>query len=417
MFGSCMIRKLSPLILPAATFLAAWELMPRIPLIPPDKQVLLTAAPYLLIIVGLMLSFHFRRGRVFVVLLLFACCYTLFASRLSGMNGPETPEAWLIFRAISVLLPFNLLLCSLMKEKGVITKAGRMRLLCLGVQLCVLWVTLKYGFQGIWMFLTQKLVAWPALDYFQVSQASLLMFAAAAMISLWRAISWQSPIDGGMFGSTVTAFVFLNWMWQPLLPAALAATAALILVSAVIQDSHNMAFRDDLTKLPSRRALNELLPCLGSTYTIAMVDVDHFKSFNDDYGHDVGDQVLKMIAARMMGVSGRGRPFRYGGEEFTIIFPGKGLKDAAPHLERLRATIEEYRMYLRDSDRPKDDGRGKSRRSNKQPDRFVSVTVSIGAAEAGHGRCADEVLKAADVALYKAKGRGRNQVCQASHNK
>ncbi len=409
-----MIRKLSPLILPITTFLVAWVLLPRIPLIPPEKQVLLTSAPYLLIAVGMALSFHFRRGRVFMVLTLIAFCYGLCASRLAGLTGPDTPDAWLIFRAITVLLPFNLLLCSLMQEKGVFTKAGKMRLLFFGFQVFALWLTLRNSQQGLWMTLTQKLVDWPFLNRLQVPQEALIMFLAAISIALCRTVTRQSPIDGGMFGCTIAAFAFLNWLWVPLMPATLAATAALILVIAVIQDSHNMAFRDDLTKLPSRRALNELLPCLGSTYTIAMVDVDHFKGFNDDYGHDVGDQVLKMIASKMMAISGRGRPFRYGGEEFTIIFPGKGMQDAFPHLEQLRTTIEEYQMYLRDSDRPKDDGRGKSRRANKRPDRFVSVTISIGMAEASPRQSSEEVLKSADVALYKAKNRGRNQICQAN---
>jgi len=79
--------------------------------------------------------------------------------------------------------------------------------------------------------------------------------------------------------------------------------------------------------LPSRRALIERLPSLGRRYTVAMVDVDHFKNFNDTYGHDAGDQVLRMVASRLGEVSGGGTAFRYGGEEFTILFPGKGGKE------------------------------------------------------------------------------------------
>jgi len=114
------------------------------------------------------------------------------------------------------------------------------------------------------------------------------------------------------------------------LPALFSGAALLIMQLAVIQESHNMAFRDDLTGLPSRRALNEQLPGLGSRYAIAMVDVDHFKRFNDTYGHDVGDQVLKVVAARLMGVTGGGRPFRYGGEEFTVLFPGQECQGVRP---------------------------------------------------------------------------------------
>jgi diguanylate cyclase (GGDEF)-like protein len=349
-----------------------------------------------------------------MVLSLVAFSYFMYSSRLAGMNSPDTPDAWLIYHAISVLLPFNLVICALMQEKGVLTKAGRMRLLFFGFQAFVLWLTMRNSNPALWVLLTNKIVNWPLLDKINVPQVTLALFLLAGGIALWRAFSRQSPIDGGMFGSIIAIFVFLNWLWVPHMPAALCATAALILVIAVIQDSHNMAFRDDLTKIPSRRALNELLPCLGNRYAIAMVDVDHFKGFNDEYGHDVGDQVLKLIASKLMGVTGRGRAFRYGGEEFTIIFPGKGVEDAAPHLEDLRKTIADYQMYLRDSDRPKDDSHGKSRRSGRKSDRTVSVTVSIGLAEAD-SRCRSphDVIKSADEALYKAKRRGRNQVCQA----
>ena len=405
-------------MLPMAILMAAWLLLPRIPFIHPDKMALLTSAPYLLIAVGMMLGFHFRRGRIFVVLMLFAFCYHLYATRLSGLTGPTTPEGWLIYMGITILLPFNLMICALMNEKGALTKAGRMRLLFLVLQGFIFWVTFRYNYQGFWVHLTGRLVSWSLLDHFSVSQATIILFLAASGISLWRALSRQSPIDGGVFGSTIAAFILLNWMWVPHVPVVLSAAAALILVIAVIQDSHNMAFRDDLTKLPSRRALNEQLPCLGSRYAIAMVDVDHFKHFNDNYGHDVGDQVLKMIAAKLMDVTGRGRTFRYGGEEFTIIFPGKGVKEAAPHLESIRKVIAGYQMYLRDNDRPKDDGRGKSRRSNKRPDQYVSVTVSIGVAEVGERfTTPHEVIKAADDALYKAKNKGRNQVCLAGNSR
>jgi GGDEF domain-containing protein len=414
MFAAVMIRNISPLALPLAVLTATWFLLPSIPLIPPEKQELLTSAPYLLLAVGTALSFHFRRGRIFLILALIALSYFLFIFRLAGARGPVTPNSWLIFRAIAFLLPFNLALCSLMQEKGVLTKAGRMRLLFFGFQAVILWIMVRNDQQGLWMFLSRKIVVWPLLDHVHLPQGSLFLFLLGGVIALWRTFSRQSPIEGGVFGAIVACFALLNWMWTPDIPAAFSTAAAFILVIAVIQDSHDMAFRDDLTKLHSRRALNELLPSLGRRYAIAMVDVDHFKSFNDNYGHDVGDQVLKMIASKLMGVSGRGRPFRYGGEEFTVVFPGKGVKEAVPHLETLRKVIAGYQMYLRNDDRPKDDDRGKVRRSSRRSDSYVSVTISIGVAEAGNRlQTPEEVIKAADTALYKAKGNGRNQVCSA----
>src|SRR6185369_11219041 len=178
-FRGVMFRKISPLMLPVAIIVATWLLLPRIPLIPPGKMELLISAPYLLFAVGMGLSFHFRRGRVFMILALIALCYCLFIFRLAGAEGPDTPDAWLLYRAIAVLLPFNLLLCSLMREKGVLTKAGRMRMLFFAIQVLILWVTVSNNHQGFWVFLTHKLVTWPVLDRFPVSQESLLLFLAA----------------------------------------------------------------------------------------------------------------------------------------------------------------------------------------------------------------------------------------------
>ena len=84
-----------------------------------------------------------------------------------------------------------------------------------------------------------------------------------------------------------------------------------------------MAYRDELTGLQARRAMNEQLMGLGRQYVIAMVDVDHFKRFNDTFGHDVGDQVLKMVATKIEGVKGGGRLSVTAGRNSLFFFPGK----------------------------------------------------------------------------------------------
>jgi GGDEF domain-containing protein len=172
-----------------------------------------------------------------------------------------------------------------------------------------------------------------------------------------------------------------------------------------------MAFRDEMTGLPSRRALNEQLLGLGRQYAIAMLDVDHFKRFNDTYGHDVGDQVLKMVAKKMAAVKGGGKAYRYGGEEFTILFPRKKMAEAIPFLEDVRKTVAAYQLVIRGSDRPKQEKDGKKQRSSGSGEKSVSVTISIGIAESGDSpRNTGEVIKAADKALYRAKNKGRNQL-------
>jgi PleD family two-component response regulator len=143
-----------------------------------------------------------------------------------------------------------------------------------------------------------------------------------------------------------------------------------------------------------------------------MVDVDHFKQLNDRHGHDVGDEVLKMVAARLARIRGGSTVFRYGGEEFCIVFPRKSLNRCRPLLEAARAEVEDYQMSLRDkSKRPQSPKEGRLRRGGRGKNQTISVTVSIGAAER-NTRLTEpgQVLKAADAALYKAKQRGRNRV-------
>ncbi|MGH8704164.1 MAG: GGDEF domain-containing protein, partial [Burkholderiales bacterium] len=133
--------------------------------------------------------------------------------------------------------------------------------------------------------------------------------------------------------------------------------------------------------------------------------------FNDTHGHDIGDQVLRLVAARLAEVEGGGRAFRYGGEEFTVLFPGSRLKQALPHLEATRRAIEGYRMAVRGEDRPRAKKEGEKRRADHLPEKTLSVTVSMGVAEPGRGAAPPaHVIKAADEALYRAKKAGRNRV-------
>jgi diguanylate cyclase (GGDEF)-like protein len=177
---------------------------------------------------------------------------------------------------------------------------------------------------------------------------------------------------------------------------------------------YDMAYMDDLTKLPSRRHLNQSLMSLGNNFVIAMLDIDHFKKFNDTHGHDIGDEVLKMVAMKIGGVTGGGNPFRYGGEEFTVIFPGKSLEEVEFHLNTLRDSIEQYTMVVRDAKRSKKDDKPAkkdrvARSKNDPSNKKLSVTISIGyASRSDDYTTPEQVIKAADEALYRAKGNGRN---------
>ena len=157
------------------------------------------------------------------------------------------------------------------------------------------------------------------------------------------------------------------------IPAAYFATAAFILAVSMVETSYLLAYHDELTTLPSRRAFHEALLRLQAPYSIAMVDIDHFKRCNDTYGHDTGDQVLRMVASRLARVTGGGQAYRCGGEEFAIVFPGKTTKDVLEHLEQLRASIEASSFRLRGNDKDR-----------RQEARGRTGAVNVGRRQAGH---------------------------------
>ncbi|MNR32112.1 Response regulator PleD [compost metagenome] len=122
-----------------------------------------------------------------------------------------------------------------------------------------------------------------------------------------------------------------------------------------------------------------------------MLDLDHFKRINDNYGHLAGDKVLKIIAS-VLRKRLRGTDFiaRFGGEEFVLLMPATGVGTGVKLLENLRTAIEACPFHFKG-----------------EP---VTITLSIGLTEFKAGEHSDLVLKRADQALYKAKHAGRNQV-------
>jgi diguanylate cyclase (GGDEF)-like protein len=238
-----------------------------------------------------------------------------------------------------------------------------------------------------------------------------LAFAAAFAAAVWRAWPEHTPLQTGNAAALAAFFIAADWGADPGAFSTFMGAAGAILVVSLLQESHALAFRDQLTGLPGRRALEERLRSLGERYAVAMVDVDHFKRFNDTHGHDIGDQVLKLVANRLAQVGGGGTAYRYGGEEFSVVFPGVEADEAAPWLEAIRGSIEKYRMAVRALDRPKKAEEGAKRRGAGAADKGLSVTVSIGlAGPSASARAPQQVVKAADEALYRAKQGGRNRL-------
>ncbi|MGE8323252.1 MAG: diguanylate cyclase [Pseudomonas sp.] len=257
-------------------------------------------------------------------------------------------------------------------------------------------------------------IRWPTLHghWMSLIQMAYPLFLGVFILLVVQYLRAPRPLHAAL----ITGLLGIFWMLPQtfILPFTLnimCSQVMLMIAAAVAHEAYQMAFRDELTGLPGRRALNERMQRLGRNYVIAMSDVDHFKKFNDTHGHDVGDQVLRLVASRLSKVTGGGRAYRYGGEEFALVFAGKTAEECVPHVEAVREVIANYVMHLRDQpNRPQDDTAGRHRRAGSGGG-TVSVTISIGVAErqVDH-RNPEAVLKSADQALYSAKGAGRNCV-------
>jgi diguanylate cyclase len=164
------------------------------------------------------------------------------------------------------------------------------------------------------------------------------------------------------------------------------------------------AMTDGLTKLANRKAFDEALEralkttaAQGQPLTLAVIDIDYFKKFNDTWGHQTGDQVIRYVAS-VIARAGEGRrtAARYGGEEFALILPGEDGRTAMALLEEIREEVA---------------SRVLKRRSTNQD--LGAVTVSIGLAERLPGEAQPGLIERADAALYASKRAGRNRTTAA----
>ncbi len=166
-------------------------------------------------------------------------------------------------------------------------------------------------------------------------------------------------------------------------------------------DAYILAYVDELTGILGRRALMFKLKTAGKHYCLVMVDVDHFKLFNDKHGHQVGDDVLKVVA-KLIGKTSGAVAYRYGGEEFILMFPKGQAVELAPHVQATRERLAAYELY------PKGLKRDKSKRGKGRAPKSLHITASFGMACHKSGESVKAVIERADKALYQAKSNGRN---------
>lgn len=331
----------------------------------------------------------------------------LSASVVSGMAiwlfAQSGPDADPIKPAIAFLLPLNFALFAAMKERGLMTFEGALKAGVVGIQVLLMRFLFERDLETLQTFLRwgEYSARWTWL-----SSTVIASFGAAALLLVLLICLRRTSVEAGLLWALGGMFLGMNHVADPVALYLYGSAAGLVLTFAVLEHGFDMAYRDELTGLPGRRAFNEVLQQLRRRYTIAMCDVDNFKKFNDTYGHEVGDQILKTVASMLFSVKGGGRAFRYGGEEFALVFNGRSASEVQPFVESMRDEIAQMGLVLNGRESTLEKAMGKNGSADN-----VNITISVGVADSSGQHVRPEVvLEAADAALYCAKAAGKNCV-------
>jgi len=268
---------------------------------------LFNVLPTVLLLLGGAFCIAYGRVREAFLLLVVYGSYYLLDTHADHYRetGTVLPGTALMFHLCCMVLPLLYGLYGAWKERAQLLQDGAARLVVLLVVLTVVIILVRQFPEALEEWLT--FVRWPLLhvSWLSLAQLTYPMFLLAFVVLAVQYLREPRPVHAAHLLALVGLLLMLPQVFnQPGALNVLSSQAMLILVVAIAQEAYQMAFRDELTGLPGRRALNERLQRLGRQYVIAMADVDHFKSFNDTHGHDVGDQVLRLVASRLRKIGG-----------------------------------------------------------------------------------------------------------------
>lgn len=397
-----MLQILSSLIIPLSLLGLAIYTYPAVEMLPRSQLELIYFLPLVIAFISISICLKFNRSLLFFVTFTVMIFYSIMQWYLPQVGYVESKIVWV---SLTMLLPINIMLISLLKERGILTLWGASRFAILLLPLIIIMALTKYFPDMMRPMLAWRFINIESLKQFSFFQPTLVVMGLAILLLNGRLFIKTTAQNSALIITLIAAIAMLYFKNRDAVIAVFASTGILILVIAVVQETWSMAYIDQLTGLPGRRALDEELLKLGGNYSIAMMDIDHFKKFNDTYGHDVGDQVLKMVASRIRQSISGGQAFRYGGEEFTIVLPGQTINDTLEKLEFVRSSVGDTQFKLRNRDR-------RRRKEKNNGEETVQVTISIGVSNRTDKlNTPHDVIKAADKALYKAKKKGRNRVC------
>jgi diguanylate cyclase (GGDEF)-like protein len=387
------LRRVISLVAPGALLLLfAWAVQQ-------EEAVQVAAIPYAAFICfgtlagSVLLSWYHNYARVLSASVVSAMAIWMFAH-----SAPDD----VIKPAVAFLLPLNFALFASLKERGLMTFEGALKAGIIGIQVLLMRLLFESDLKTLQAFLRwgEYSARWTWLSWTVVAS-----FGAAALLLAVLICLRRTSVEAGLLWALGGMFLGMNHVADPVALYLYGSAVGLVLTFAVLEHGFDMAYRDELTGLPGRRAFNEVLQQLRRRYTIAMCDVDNFKKFNDTYGHEVGDQILKTVASLLFSVKGGGRAFRFGGEEFALVFNGRSASEVQPFVEAMRNEIAQMDLVLNGGEQ------ALLKRGSGTPSIAVNLTISVGVADSSGQHVRPEVvLEAADAALYCAKAAGKNCV-------
>ncbi|BBP43485.1 GGDEF domain-containing protein [Thiosulfativibrio zosterae] len=354
-------------------------------------QSLLMMAPYVISALGVFIAVWLNRAQPVMILL------TLMAlnAMLFYFLGQERHDisAQVAYPLLTILLPLSFFVWLIIPERGIQNKPY---LFSAASIFAMLGVTFFWALEGLPIDLIKHL-SMPVQNIsmaIKIPMIGMVISLVILLLMLTRNAMCQrlKVLDNTLILVLILLMIGLNDFQTYGVMAWVSSLSALMILLAIIFDAHHMAYVDELTGLKGRRALFETFMGLGRKYSIAMMDIDHFKKFNDTYGHDIGDVVLRAVADNLAMIE-TGSVYRYGGEEFTVVLKGKTPEEAKPYLEQVRQAIEHMKL--------------KVPVKNKMTEVKVTVSFGVAARDDTHKK-PTQVMKAADEALYQAKQAGRN---------
>jgi len=360
------------------------------------------------------LGWRLNQSRILmIVLLLIGVYHASLHTELLVQTGIGTIR---LRQILSFAFPVALILVFLTREARLLSKQSLLRLV-LALSPIVL--------MSAWFIFSpesfQRLVSWAPLPLgngFKIPQLSIIAIFVLLVVFFRNKDKKINAFMGATIISLIPFFTMAHigltyGIKQSLMAHTVISFSAIciILLHSILRMYWQRVYMDELTDISNRRALDESLATIDGIYSLAMIDIDHFKKFNDTYGHEEGDNVLRYVASIIGKIQG-GKAYRYGGEEFCAVFKNTSTKDAFDAADNVRRKLAERKFFIRTKKVRKTTSKDKKKTAKSH--KSAKVTISIGIAGPDRNNpTPDKVLKLADNALYKAKKSGRNRVVTA----